>query len=732
MGNIVANLKGMNYKQLAIDHGEKIVMGFFALVAVLILFGTPWSTYKREPAELSTAAEKAREEALKSTWPEDQRLKYENMPDIREEVRELVLEPIDVSRWEYTTDMIFKLHRKQEPIEEPQWLAVEDLIATSGHVLVALQPDEADMPGGGLAAGELGPGAGPGGVPGSNDPDFDARFAARTGSGGGVGAGPGGQPGAMAFDPAMMAPGDPAMAGMMDPAMDQYMPYACDMGAGNIIGGEGQRCVWVRGVFPLRKQLEAIVKSLHQAAPLQAAELIEFLDFELQRQKAVAGDDPWASEWEPVDIQAALTLLSEVDDFEPDVVDTVITDSVFTMPLPRRIVGYWTTEATHPRVKNFELSREEMERELRINEKVIQAHLEMQRRNPRSRRQTTMEKGGFSQQQFNTREIRYEVMASEQGTNVLDELRREFDPENLRRQLSEELKERVTAHGRLLLFRFLDFDVHPGNAYRSLGRLVLRNPNFLRRLEEVVDQSVIEGEIRYTPWSDPSTPSIVKNDEKYFLTSVQQPRGRTNETANFEIFEWDQKLGTTKVAEMRMQFGQFLGGTAKTEILDPAKQKFEEQNEVEFSTELVLLDAMAAPVLDPENHKELKLSARQRATVGVVDRALVVNEFGELVPVEPVTHKKEREDAQKLVERERRPFEFLKQMAAAATVGPGGGLDALLMEEQMMMEADAMGGRRQRGRRRRSPTRITDPSMMMAPEMMPGMAPGMAPGGRRP
>ena len=47
MGNIVANLKGMNYKQLAIDHGEKIVMGFFALVAFLILFGTPLSTYKR-------------------------------------------------------------------------------------------------------------------------------------------------------------------------------------------------------------------------------------------------------------------------------------------------------------------------------------------------------------------------------------------------------------------------------------------------------------------------------------------------------------------------------------------------------------------------------------------------------------------------------------------------------------------------------------------------------------
>ena len=46
--------------------------------------------------------------------------------------------------------------------------------------------------------------------------------------------------------------------------------------------------------------------------------------------------------------------------------------------------------------------------------------------------------------------------------------------------------------GRLLLFRYFDFSIEPGNAYRYRVKLKMRNPNYLRGYDEVVDQSVAE------------------------------------------------------------------------------------------------------------------------------------------------------------------------------------------------------------------------------------------------
>ena len=73
--------------------------------------------------------------------------------------------------------------------------------------------------------------------------------------------------------------------------------------------------------------------------PNEAAGFVSFMDFELQRQVAQPGKNPWTGEWEKVDLQAALDVLDRVD-FDVELVDLAITDAVFTMPMPRRVSGF--------------------------------------------------------------------------------------------------------------------------------------------------------------------------------------------------------------------------------------------------------------------------------------------------------------------------------------------------------------------------------------------------------
>ena len=71
-------------------------------------------------------------------------------------------------------------------------------------------------------------------------------------------------------------------------------------GAGGIpvasINAEGRRFVSVRGLVPLKKQLDKFALALNIDVPAKAAELLEYVEFELQRQTAIEGPDPWVEE----------------------------------------------------------------------------------------------------------------------------------------------------------------------------------------------------------------------------------------------------------------------------------------------------------------------------------------------------------------------------------------------------------------------------------------------------
>ena len=89
-----ASLKNIDYKQAAIDHGEKVFIAFLGLFVLFALATTNWIPYQRTPQQLSILAEKSDEAVSNSQWPDQQRDKFAAMSPLRPEVVKMI-SPID-------------------------------------------------------------------------------------------------------------------------------------------------------------------------------------------------------------------------------------------------------------------------------------------------------------------------------------------------------------------------------------------------------------------------------------------------------------------------------------------------------------------------------------------------------------------------------------------------------------------------------------------------------------
>ncbi|MEX0726763.1 MAG: hypothetical protein WD065_10870 [Planctomycetaceae bacterium] len=759
MKNVTAKLKNMDYKQFAIDHLEKMVFGLFAVIVLLSLIGTRWAGFARAPEELQVLTEEARIKILASIWPEDKKKSFEVGSNIVERVKTLI-NGVDVAKWAYGNEgPSWPLLKKRKPVTEPDWLVVQELEAKSGRFILSMRlPEE-----------EYDPYGDPNLYPEGEEPEeYDPRFAPRNGVGGAFGAGAGdpaggalgkaggpvaggpmaGRGGPMAGGPMAGGPaaggrgrGGRAGRGAAPPAMAgkaglDAMPMAGGLAGMSTLGssgkGRGVRFVAVRGVFPIMAQRTKIADATNQAVNPQT-ELLEFIDFTLERQTAVLGEEGWGP-WEPINIQRAKDVLAEASDFDPDVVDSGITDNVFTMPLPARGAGYWTEEvASHPQVRNYQLSPEEMEQELEINKKLIEQYQQMEEAGGR---RFTAKPGGFADSVFDIRGIRQDVVFNNQnGSAFLDQLEKDMTSDKREKILKDSIKTRVQAQGRVLLFRYFDFEVAPDNVYRYRVKLTVRNPNFERSLTEVIDPSVIEGETRETPWSEPSNPSYVNKDAHYFMQNVQI-NGRTTDGADFDIYQWYPDTGTFINDVLKVKFGQIIGGEKTAKVLKPLEQSFEDET-VMFDAGDVLVDAREELVLNREEHPDLQLTAKQRGHVGVVDRALIMNRFGELATIDPVSIARERKRAQDLLELEQRPYEALKDaIKNAGQAEDEGGLDGLAGRLGMMPPgmgmADEGKGKSKSKKGGKNPLRMSGADAMQGmPGTMPAGGPAAGRGGKR-
>ncbi len=446
-------------------------------------------------------------------------------------------------------------------------------------------------------------------------------------------------------------------------------------GLGTKVNAEGRFFVAVRGIVPLREQAQEFQKALRLETITEAYNELEYIDFVLERQKAVPGDDPWAGKWEKVDIEVALDLLDKVD-FDNDVVSLQLTDPAFTMPLPARLAGSWNYWGSHPKIG--ELTREQMEAQAKLTERLLQMAEELKEASG------VVEKRGFASKVRNARQA-FQSVATPQQQQLINEIAREM---GIKTGVSN-LFGTSSLAGSILLFRYLDFDVEPGNAYRYRVKLLLRNPNYKRSLEELEDPGLATGEYRETPWSEPTRPVIVPDDEQVYLTKVEPPRNGRPPAAQIEVFRWLEDAGTTVRAVLdKLQPGDFIAALLKdgpadrkiggvtTEVLRPAQQTLEEET-IELITDELLLDVAPAPQLSETLHADvLPDNPRERNTPA--QEALVLDEHGQLVALDEPTHRKLAQAAADALEAMFKPWRAIaRKSTSAASETEGSGLSDL-------------------------------------------------------
>ncbi|QDT37267.1 hypothetical protein [Stratiformator vulcanicus] len=605
----VASLKETDYKKLMIDHGEKFAFGLICLLALLALWqGTYWMRFPGEPSTFELQVKENTETLQRSVWPDGEKEKYNtSSSNIVNEVVD-IFTPLPTAEYQLTTPTFWPIIPPNKPIEEPEWYTVQTLIADSGRVPLDLKPESASYD---LVNNTA---AGPGPPPGSSDRprtnldlptgNTDLPSVNRASEGRNT------------EDDPFLSAGRGNSAGR-DNSASQTPTAADDL---------YRRYVSIRGVFPLREQLESVMNALNLNSTSEAYDKLIFLDFELERQQAVAGDDPWSGSWEKVDREIAFEILQRANSFAVDEVDSQITDAVFTMPLPSRLVGQWGRNAIHPDVLEYELTDKEKEQMEWMAEQLKKKEEEQRQRLLEQQQVTPQAWTGVA---YN---IGNERRRLSQNESELDEFVRSIRANDAQSVgvTREDLKALFTASGKLLLFRYIDFDIDPGNAYRYRVKVKVLNPNFGRSADTVLTADVAVGRDRKTDWSEPTNPVLIAPDSEYFLAGVDDGGFRDISSAGFNVLKWHEMKGTPVVEQFVAEIGSMVGETRQASVPDPITKSYINKS-TNFGTGSILLDTFENPVDYLRNRVQKdNLDLRPR-DVSVNPLVLLVDEYGDLV-----------------------------------------------------------------------------------------------------
>jgi hypothetical protein len=370
-----------------------------------------------------------------------------------------------------------------------------------------------------------------------------------------------------------------------------------------------------------------------------------------------------------VDIKVANDVLTDAAFFEADVIDPTVSSPVFTMPLPGRVVGEWNEyNASHPALTKFDLDPAAKEKLDWLNAKIA----EYAKQNEEMLKDQ-VQIGGFAAHTYDTAKIGRQMMSTPGAMeSFMDEsgmgmgsmpfgggtpaIPGQQTPPKI---TQEDLKDFVTASGTYLLFRYLDFDVQPGNAYRYRVRLVMMNPSYGLEPGEVVRNDVAEGQTRTTEWSEPSPPSIVPRDTKYYLSYID-PQGR----ATFELFEWSEEIGMIIRGLLPVETAQFIGGTQSADVIDPAASTFETRD-FDFKSGDMLVDIDSGTGGLARALPELGLNPK----FGLPAQVLVVNDWGGLDVQDAISVAPERAEREAFVKQIATDFDYLRQPAVTDETG---------------------------------------------------------------
>ncbi len=756
--------KGFDAKAFLVNHTEKLVLGAAGLMVLVFLLGSQWSSYKGTPDDIKTNVSQSRA-ALDHPWPEDQQqlfaMTQKRTP--KQVVHDNLRNPIAVSQYEMSTRFISSPWQGKEPLREPVLLALEEALVTPGKVLIErpfdpnkieaeIEPDP-KKPGSGKTDPDLAA------LPVTPDPDGD--FAPDPASSEGLAgqAGPGSAPPMAAPAHATAPPSHAAIPGAHGAhgALSAYPAYGgvvVPMVSGPIREAQGYYFTSVRAVFRVGDQIRKFQDAIHAKSMDQAAFAFEVIDFNLERQELIGQTKNW-SEWQPVDTQSALDVLGQSMPPEPDIVSGMVTNNVITMPLPPRIYGNWRKYGSHPKIDNFVLTDEQVEMEIEFQSRMLELMRESQTKS--AAKPLRKQPGGFSPIIGDSRAVQAQVFdtsqygsssamgsfnanpagsrgsgrqspaAANRGASspdaVMKKLLETKDKGEISKALAEYIKERVTANGELLLFRYMDFTVESGKTYRYRVRLVLNNPNYGHLASEANgDALVVQGETRTTEWSNVTEPATIERDIYYFVKDVDSRSNKSKVT----LYQWDTKLGTTVNADLDLYPGQHIAGAVKTSVINPAKSTYKEDEPYTFTSSDVYVDTNADVSLDRTLHKDLKLPGGSKGDVLLPEEVLVVqSNTGELAILDPIRQGAEQRRLEDNQKKQAEHFASLKGLVLPETTEMGDMTDPYASAHSAGKASSGKGGRA------RNPL-VGGSTMGPGMGMGSGSGSGMgAPGGRR-
>ena len=744
MAKLSGKLKPDQLLQLGLAHIEKVVLAGVGLFMAYVLVYEPmgdsgkWSAFKTHPNEFQAKIDAARSSHQNARWTSsEEKKKFEELEDVRVAIGSRKNQ-LDVSRFEYLTPFHFSPYEKKQKDSVPILLPVQDILAHAGQVIMRPTPtddeEEDDDPKvagnekiAGRIVGQDGPPQvdrprsssvaprkkreGAGGFQGGAGGGFQAGGPMGGGGGGGGPMGGGGGP----------MGGGGGGGGFQAGGGSAYKPNE------RVGTALGYNFVSIRGLVRLRDQAEQFRKALNLDTLSEAMDRLEIIDFDLERQTAVMGNDPWSGAWQKVNLRAARDIVLSVE-WEADVVSSDLTDQVVSMPLPRREAGEWDWFGTHPRLGL--LAAEARERQVLENEQALKES-QKQTANVKQRRR----RGGFAAFQHDMRGIRGKVMKGESGSKISQSANKQMGQEGFKSFTNQFAaggggggqagagQYQASLSGHVLLFRYLDFDVIPGNAYRYRVRLVLRNPNYEKPPTMLHESAVASAdrETLATPWSAPSGvwnfrrqmvvpgSAQVRRSVRYFLTRVQSSRRSTPGMADFNVYQWYPVAGTDVNGKIKAQFGQFISSELDTLVLRPAEESFGEES-VKLHTGDVLLDIQTPSALDETDHPDLPIGElkKRRGIQVATAGALVVNRYGQLVSHgrSPLEISQELTEGQQFAY-DRQPWQDLLNKKKSGGAGSEGGFQ--FNASSGGDEADGSGGdgkeKKKRGRRKKNPIR---------------------------
>lgn len=553
-------MKKLNIKALFINHFEKMIFGMFGLIVLVVLAKTTWGRYPDTPEQLMQNVKKVKDSisSPENAWPDAAAYK---IVDYSEQAR-MLFSPIAIDRYDFSIPLFFPLHQIDEPRREPIFEPVQSLTAKAGLVTLSIRvgPDPATTT-------DDADSAAPDNAPTTEDPEFKVRASA---TGGPLAGGPGATATSAAEQNAMRGGRGVGLFGKRKREEEEDMGHAgspmmgmgaspSPMAAG--VSARGVRVVSVRGVFPLKKQLENYARALH-ITEAEAARGFEIADFVLERQKAQRGPHPWKnSEWETVNIESAASVLLEASEIDrEDPVPVAMKDIVITMDLPARLIGVWGDFATHERIKDELLKEEDLK-----NQNLLLDSLDQTANESKLNVGAKSTRRGLAAIQTDVRgmvgQVRSNQQVNQRMAKNLGNARQRFGMPGARGGANDEMDamankefDRLFTSKSYLLFRYLDFDVQSDYAYRYRVRLKIRNPNYgiAPELLGGADPAIANGPERDSPLSNISDAAVVPSTVNYFLEDVGRDPYReekirfseSNAVAQLSVFDWDTSFGT--------------------------------------------------------------------------------------------------------------------------------------------------------------------------------------------